>query len=233
MAFTNIWDDTFPADTQLANLLGQDLRNFRTDAQERMASISGLDAAKPAFGADTQPVKWNGILFFATDTGKIYQFNNPAWTDVTASFIHPVFRNSTIVQNIGNTTLNTIYTALLPAAIFSTATQIRITIPIISLSIVSGSVNVVLNFGAGPIWTPSFVTSGSHVGINIFGGNYGALAAQTWHIIEFTAATGSLQTSKTLSTVNTGLDVTITLTCQNVGNVNNSTTFDGMMIEVF
>lgn len=87
MAFTNVWDTTFPPDTQLANLLGQDLRNFRLDAQQRMSAISGLDANKPGFASDAQPSNWNGVLFFATDTGKIYQFNNPAWTDVTSHFI--------------------------------------------------------------------------------------------------------------------------------------------------
>src|SRR5271166_2705970 len=87
MAFTNLYDDTFPADTELANLIGANLRQVRLDVQQRMAAISGLDAAKPNFGADTQPANWNGILFFATDTGKVYQFNNPAWTDVTSSLL--------------------------------------------------------------------------------------------------------------------------------------------------
>jgi hypothetical protein len=85
MPFTNIWDDTFPPDTQLANLLGQDLRNFRLDTQQRMAAISGLDAAKPNFAGDAQPANWNGILFFATDTGITYQWNNPSWINVTGS----------------------------------------------------------------------------------------------------------------------------------------------------
>ena len=113
MPFTNTWDVTFPPDTQLANLLGQDLRNFRVDTQQRMAAISGVDASKPAFGADAQPANWNGILFFATDTGKIYQFNNPAWTDITglvsagsriAAFsIGQVFvASSTYFASIGN-----------------------------------------------------------------------------------------------------------------------------------
>jgi len=87
MAFTNVYDDTFPADTELANLIGANLRQIRLDVQQRMAVISGLDAAKPNFAGDTQPGNWNGILFFATDSGKIYQFNNPTWTDVTTSFI--------------------------------------------------------------------------------------------------------------------------------------------------
>lgn len=85
MAFTNVYDDTFPADTELANLIGANLRQVRLDVQQRMAAISGLDASKPNFAGDAQPANWNGILFFATDTGKVYQFNNPVWTDVTLS----------------------------------------------------------------------------------------------------------------------------------------------------
>lgn len=85
MPFTNIWDITFPPDAQLANLLGADIRQVYTDVQQRMAAISGLDAAKPNFAGDAQPANWNGVLFFATDTGKVYQFVSPTWTDVTAS----------------------------------------------------------------------------------------------------------------------------------------------------
>lgn len=85
MAFNEAFDVTFPPDTQQANLLGLDIRNTRLDIQQRMASISGLDANKPNFAGDVQPANWNGMLFFATDTSRVYQFNNPNWTDVTAS----------------------------------------------------------------------------------------------------------------------------------------------------
>jgi hypothetical protein len=113
MPFANTFDNTFPPDTQLANLLGDDIRKFKVDIQQRMAALSGLDAAKPAFGADSQPASWNGILFFATDTGKIYQFNNPAWTDVTAQFrlaggVARYYDGSTVTQTNASGTLNSI-----------------------------------------------------------------------------------------------------------------------------
>ena len=41
MAFTNVYDVTFPADTQLANLLGSDARSLALNVQQRMAAISG------------------------------------------------------------------------------------------------------------------------------------------------------------------------------------------------
>lgn len=85
MAFTNVFDNTFPADTQQAKLLGDDIRKLKVDLQERMAAISGLDAAKPDFSTDTQPSAWNGLLFFATDTGTVYQFSNPNWVPVSLS----------------------------------------------------------------------------------------------------------------------------------------------------
>jgi hypothetical protein len=125
MPFTNIWDDVFPPDTQLANQLGLDLRNFRTDTQERMAAISGLDAAKPNFAGDAQPANWNGILFFALDTGKVYQFNNPTWTDVTPSIgIGKLFQTAAVIVHTGTTSLDDIYTFSVPS--WATGNTIRI-----------------------------------------------------------------------------------------------------------
>ena len=113
MAFTNLWDQTFPPDVQLASLGAADLRQLRVDTQQRMAAISGLDAAKPAFGSDAQPASWNGVLFFATDTGIIYQWNNPSWTNITASFVkgNVVYKNTTPVTHTGTTTEDTIFTS--------------------------------------------------------------------------------------------------------------------------
>jgi hypothetical protein len=117
MPFTNVWDDTQPQDTQLAKLLGQDLRNFRVDTQQRMAAISGLDASKPAFGSDAQPASWNGILFFATDTLSIYQFNNPNWVKVGSLASGPVliFSSSAQIAHTGTTSDDPIYTTTIPA----------------------------------------------------------------------------------------------------------------------
>lgn len=82
MAFTEVFDPTFPPDTQAANQLGADIRNFKLDIQQRMAAASGLDASKPAFEAG-----FAGVLYFATDTGKFWQWSGSAWVDVTSSFI--------------------------------------------------------------------------------------------------------------------------------------------------
>jgi hypothetical protein len=87
MGFTNTYDVTYPADTQLANLLGSDLRALALNVQQRMAAISGLDANKPNFAGDAQPANWMGILYFATDTGQAYQFNGTTWTAVTTDLL--------------------------------------------------------------------------------------------------------------------------------------------------
>jgi hypothetical protein len=87
MAFTDTFDVTFPPDTQAANQLGLDIRNLKLDLQQRMSAISGLSTSLPNIGADAQPANWTGLLFFATDTGAIYQWSGTAWVVVTADFL--------------------------------------------------------------------------------------------------------------------------------------------------
>jgi hypothetical protein len=116
---TNVWDVTQPPDTQLANLLGQDLRTFRLDAQQRMALISGLAANIWNPGTDAQPANWTGLLYFATDTGHIFQWSGAAWVDITISFIPvaapTVYKNNTAIVHTGDTNLDTIYTVPIAA----------------------------------------------------------------------------------------------------------------------
>lgn len=79
---TNVYDVTFPPDTQLANLLGQDLRNFRLDVQQRMALISGTLAARWNPATDAQPANWAGLLYFATDTQQLFQWSGAVWVQI-------------------------------------------------------------------------------------------------------------------------------------------------------
>jgi|SRR6267142_364682 len=87
--FSNVWDITFPPDTQLANLLGQDLRNFRQDVMQRMSLLSGTLANRPT--PEVVNATWGGvgfgILYFSTDTSQIFQWNNAAWIDISSSFL--------------------------------------------------------------------------------------------------------------------------------------------------
>jgi hypothetical protein len=85
--FTNVWDTTYPPDTQLANLLGQDLRNLRTDIMQRLSLLSGTLANRPT--PEIVNATWGGagfgLLYFSTDTKQIFQWNGAAWVDVTSS----------------------------------------------------------------------------------------------------------------------------------------------------
>lgn len=96
MAFSRTWDNTFPPDSQPANLLGQDIRNTKIDIQERMSAISGLDASKPSFEAS-----FAGVLFFATDTGLVYQWSGATWVQVNVGGGFATYSNTTqVVQSV-------------------------------------------------------------------------------------------------------------------------------------
>lgn len=170
MVFSNVWNDAFPPDTQLANLLGQDLRNFRVDVQQRMAAISGLDAAKPAFGSDNTPANWNGILFFATDTGQIYQFNNPSWTNVTADFSSGLLTANSIkatmpvaVANPAGTTAGQVISV--PNGFITTNSIIRIVTGVQCTAISAGTPIIQLAIG-GDVITP--LGTFAFIGDNLF-----------------------------------------------------------------
>jgi hypothetical protein len=83
--FDHPWDITAPADTQLANLLGQDIRNLKDDVMQRFTSLAGTIANRPA--PETVNATWGGsgygLLYFSTDENKVYQWNGAAWIDVS------------------------------------------------------------------------------------------------------------------------------------------------------
>jgi hypothetical protein len=81
----NVFDVTFPPDTQAANQLGLDIRTFKTDIQARMALISGTIGNRWNPGADAQPANWTGILYFATDTNQLFQWSGSAWVQIAFS----------------------------------------------------------------------------------------------------------------------------------------------------
>ena len=113
--FSNVWDTTFPADTQAANLLGQDLRNFRTDVMQRMSLLSGTLANRPT--PETVNATWGGVgfglLYFATDTAQIFQWSGAVWTDITANFYTPVVAKVNLTAQQANIALTNL---IIPAA---------------------------------------------------------------------------------------------------------------------
>lgn len=235
MAFSNIWDDTFPADTQLANLLGQDLRNFRVDTQERMAAISGLDAAKPVFSTDVQAIKWNGLLYFATDTGNIYQYTNPNWVSVTTSFVTAgvvKFKDQRVVIQTGDTAPH-IVNSVGPIApgVFGINTRVRIKIFFaLSGALQAGANAPTINIGAGQCFSVNIV--GNSQGIyEIEGGNFGATNAQTWaSFVHFTGVDGFGVGNQTTA-IDTTAAVTFTLKWTPANNSDQLKTY-GMTVEL-
>lgn len=193
MAFSNIWDTTFPPDTQLANLLGLDLRNFRLDTQQRMAAISGLDASKPNFAGDAQPANWNGVLFFASDTGQIYQFNNPGWTNITSAILRTatIYKSSVPVNLTGTTSLTQIFqVTVTPVGINS---RFRITLDFNQFAS-SGLTNTVeILFGSTIISSLSWTSLIVQAQYQMTGGNIGVSNSQRWDAHLVIGGSGSPQ----------------------------------------
>lgn len=83
------WDITFPPDTQLANLLGQDIRNLTKNVMERLSALSGTLANRPTPEATGAAATWGGtgfgFIYFATDTNQVFQWSGTAWVDITGS----------------------------------------------------------------------------------------------------------------------------------------------------
>jgi hypothetical protein len=83
MAYTNIWNESFPPDTQAAKLLGQDIRSLETNIRERL----GTYYSGPLANRLDPEALWAGIMYFATDTSQIFRWNGLTWDDVTSDFI--------------------------------------------------------------------------------------------------------------------------------------------------
>ena len=78
MPFTEVFDPAFPPDTQAANQLGLDIRNFKTDIAQRLAAMTGSIGTPPSFEN-----VFAGVPFFNTTTGKVYQFTGSGFTEIT------------------------------------------------------------------------------------------------------------------------------------------------------
>jgi hypothetical protein len=85
--FAIVWNNSFPPDTQFANLLGQDLRDLSLNTMQRIASISGLLADRPTPEATGLTVDWTGVLYFTTDTNQIFRWSGAAWVDITSAIV--------------------------------------------------------------------------------------------------------------------------------------------------
>lgn len=236
MAFSNIYDVTFPADTQLANLLGSDLRNLALNVQQRMAAISGLAANLPAVGSDAQPANWTGLLYFATDTQQIFQWSGTAWVDVSTSILPPrtIYKNTASTTHTGDTTLDTIYTIPVSAGLLGTNGILRVTIYIyISSQNASIGTVITLNFGGTNISTNT-ISAGyilNHVNGNIANQNSASAQISDFGYDFITGSTSYRGLSRVSSTINTANAQNLLIQVQN-GESSDSQTFDQVVVEL-
>lgn len=110
MAYTRVWNEAFPPDTQAANQLGNDIRQAKVDLRERM-TFSGLLGNRP-----TPEASFAGLIYLATDVAKLYRWSGTAWVDITSSVSNPLtlYRGG-VVQKTGVLGQQQVYNYLIPA----------------------------------------------------------------------------------------------------------------------
>jgi hypothetical protein len=151
--FDRAWDETFPPDSQQANLLGQDIRNFKTDIRERLALLSGTLANRPANMDAIYGAAAFGIPYFATDTGQVFQWNGAAWVVTSLGQIKLV--NATPVTIVNPVAVTDGLSVTIPAGLLQINSVVTIVAGCHISSMTPASVIWSLYFGAG--FTPSIL----------------------------------------------------------------------------
>lgn len=121
-SFDNAWDETFPPDTQLANLLGQDIRSFKTDVRERLALLSGTLANRPANMDAIYGGIGYGILYFATDSQQIFQWNGVFWNQL--SFTGNLVANVNLANQLAAIGQTVLFTTPLSGGMYRVSLQL-------------------------------------------------------------------------------------------------------------
>lgn len=86
MAYTNVYDTTFPPDTQAAKLGAKDIRDASLNIMQRVASFgAGLLANRPTPEVNSATANWTGVTYFATDTAQLFRWNGTGWDVVSSS----------------------------------------------------------------------------------------------------------------------------------------------------
>lgn len=103
MAFTRPWDNAIPADTQAANLLGQNIRRDKEDTAERIRAFgAGKIANRETPEADFGNANI-GVIFWAEDEGKVYRWNGTTW--VLVATVDPLTTKGDIIVNDGTSSI--------------------------------------------------------------------------------------------------------------------------------
>ena len=153
MAYTNVWDDSAPLDTQAANQGAADFRALKLDVMQRIASFgAGLLAARPTPETTSGVADWTGVMYWATDTHQVFRWSGTTWVDITASVPGGFGGSKIICDGVPHTmaidtTVQTIYTGVVPANSLGATGGLRGRI-FYNLSVsASKSIGVVINFG--------------------------------------------------------------------------------------
>lgn len=219
MPFSNFWDTTQPPDTQLANLLGQDIRSLKLDIQQRMGAQSGTLAARWNPALDTQPANWTGVLYFTTDTSQVFQWSGAAWVDVTTLVIgvRPlvILKDSSLHVHTGDVTEDTIYTAVVTAGQLGTNGVIRgyISFGETARGVTAPTIRVRFGGQLIAVQVPTVAPPNTNI-LTFEMGNRGVTNSQ-FNIGVFFQNTGSVPVGQN-STVDTTLVQNLTVTMQNV-----------------
>jgi hypothetical protein len=95
MAFSEIYDITFPPDTQAISQGALDIRNFKQDIAQRIANLSGITvAAAEALGYETN---FYGAPFIDSTTGKIYNIGG-TFSEITPLILANISESNTTLQ---------------------------------------------------------------------------------------------------------------------------------------
>jgi len=107
--FDHAWDITTPPDTQPANLGGADFRNLKDDVMQRMSLLSGTLTNRPT--PEMVNATWGGagfgLIYFATDTGQMFQWSGAAWVVLSNSFLGVTKFSDLTQANFSNPAIST------------------------------------------------------------------------------------------------------------------------------
>lgn len=111
MAYTNVWNDSLPLDTQAANQGAADFRNLKLDVMQRVASFgAGTFANRPTPEVTSANADWTGVTYLATDTQKLYCWNGTTWDDISSSVPNqPITASNSVLVTTNNPATNSTY----------------------------------------------------------------------------------------------------------------------------
>lgn len=242
MAYTNVWDETAPLDTSLASLLGQDIRTFKTDIRERVEQMSGTLANRP-----TPEAVWARLLYFAIDTGQIFQWTGPTsgteWVDITSFFIKPtppvtagaglidVQTGVSAIISGGQPFPQTIVSSSVPA--LTAGSGVRITVDMSSGGVQSNPLTLGISYGTVVLGTYALNIGGRDSGVFTLANLPGSQTSQVFFfgpVISGATITGA--PIATPQNINTAVAGTISIVTQSVTPTTVPITVNGWMIEL-